>query len=499
MTAKMFGVLVLLLLFTQSITAEAQTKIGPVVGSSVEDFTLDDQTGSPRKLSELLSEGATAIVVVKSAGWCPQSKEHLVQLQQQAESFDAAGLKIACLSFDDVEVLGTFAVREGIEFPLLADPQSKVIRQLGLANTKFKQGTLRYGLAHPATILIDPEGNVIDVASGFPDSARLLKLWESRKSGVVVDDQRPDFISINGNKFIDEQGAQVLFRGVAIADIHKIVGDGHWNRNHFHAVKKWGANIVRIPIHPGKFRKLGREKYLQLLDEAILWCEEYQMYAIIDWHSIGNLKTEKFESDDKTTNFKETLSFWDMVSKRYADNPTVAFYEVFNEPARTYEGYGKCTWLQWKLMVEKIIDTIRANDKRTITLVAGFDWGYDLREAGEDPVSRDNIAYVAHPYPGKSEPPREPHWEEHFGFMTSRYPVFVTETSFCYQGEHYVDADGSFRDGILKYLDKKQISWCAWVFDPDWSPQLIDSYDYVPSKPGSFFRDAMSREPKAVE
>ena len=83
--------------------------------------------------------------------------------------------------------------------------------------------------------------------------------------------------------------------------------------------------------------------------------------------------------------------------------------------------------------------------------------------------------------------------------MTSRYPVFVTETSFCYQGEHYVDADGSFRDGILKYLDKKQISWCAWVFDPDWSPHLIDSYDYVPSKPGSFFRDAMSREPKAVE
>lgn len=499
MTAKMFVALVLLFFLGQSAFVQAQSRIGPAVGSSIKDFTLNDQRGAPKKLSELFSKGTTALFVVKSTGWCTQSKKHLLQLKQDVESFDAAGLKVACLSYDSVEVLGSFATRNGIEFPLLSDPKSNVIRQLRLVNAKFKEGTLRHGLAHPTTLLIDSAGTVIDVADGLLDQEHLLKRWESRKSGVTIEEDRPDFITIQGNKFVNEQGSRVLFKGVAIAEIHKIVGDGHWNRNHFHAVKKWGANIVRIPIHPGKFRKLGTEKYLQLLDQAIGWCEEYEMYVIIDWHSIGNLKSEKFESSDKTTSMKETLLFWDLISNRYAENPTVAFYEIFNEPARTYEGYGKCTWLQWKLMVEKIIDTIRANDKRTITLVAGFDWGYDLREAGEDPVSRDNIAYVAHPYPGKSEPPREPHWEEHFGFMTSRYPVFVTETSFCYQGEHYVDADGSFRDGILKYLDKKQISWCAWVFDPDWSPPLIDSYDYAPSKPGSFFRDAMSREPKAVE
>ena len=51
--------------------------------------------------------------------------------------------------------------------------------------------------------------------------------------------------------------------------------------------------------------------------------------------------------------------------------------------------------------------------------------------------------------------------------------------------------DGSFRDGILKYLDKKEISWCAWIFDPDWSPALIKSYRYEPTSSGAFFRDAM--------
>ncbi len=500
MSAKSIASLILLLLLLAPVTlVQAQTGIGPVAGSTIKDFTLSDQHGAPQKLSALFSQGPTALVVIKSAGWCKQSKAHLMDLQQEAESFAAAGLKVACLSYDSAEVLNSFAIREGIKFPMLADPQSKVIRQLGLLNTKFKKETLRYGLAHPATILVDRSGNVIDVMVGLPDAIQLLKLWEARKTGVVVEDPGPDFITIKGNNFVDEQGAEVRFKGVAIADPTKILNDRHWNRKHFYAVKKWGANIVRIPVHPGKFRAMGKEKYLKRLDEAVRWCAEYEMYVIIDWHSIGNLKAEKFESDDKVTNLKETLSFWDLISKHYRDNPTVAFYEVFNEPSVNFGEYGECSWTQWKLIVEKIIDTIRVNDKRTITLVAGFDWAYDLRDAGLNPISRKNIAYVAHPYPGKSKPPREPHWEEHFGFLAERFPIFVTEMGFYHQGEyqHFVDADGSFRDGILKYLDQKKISWCAWCFDPDWSPTLIDGYDYAPTKPGMFFRNALLNATKA--
>ena len=493
MSAKSIASLILLLLMAQATLVQAQSPKGPTVGSSIKEFTLKDQHGAPKKLSELLSEGPTAIVVIKSAGWCAQSKAHLLDLQQEAESFAAAGLKIACLSYDSTAVLNSFAVRKGIKFPMLADPQSAVIRQLGLFNSQFKKGTLRYGLAHPATILIDRTGNVVDVVAGLPDAVRLLKLWETRKAGGVIEQARPDFIACKGNKFVDARGSKIRFKGLAIADPTKIVDDGHWNRKHFYAIKKWGANIVRIPVHPGNFRAIGKEKYLLLLDQAVRWCEEYEMYVIIDWHSIGNLKAEQFESEDKVTNLKETLSFWSLVSKRYCDNPTVAFYEIFNEPSVNFGEYGECSWTQWKLIVEKIIDTIRANDKRTVVLVAGFDWAYDLRDAGLNPISRENIAYVAHPYPGKSKPPRERHWEEHFGFLADRFPIFVTEMGFYQQGahEHFVDADGSFGDKILKYLEQKQISWCAWIFDPDWSPTLIESYEYAPSKQGKFFKNAL--------
>ena len=69
MTARMFLSLVLLLTTAQFTFVQAQTKIGPVVGSSIKDFTLNDQHGSPKKPGELLADGTTALVVIKSAGW----------------------------------------------------------------------------------------------------------------------------------------------------------------------------------------------------------------------------------------------------------------------------------------------------------------------------------------------------------------------------------------------------------------------------------------------
>ena len=143
-------------------------------------------------------------------------------------------------------------------------------------------------------------------------------------------------------------------------------------------------------------------------------------------------------------------------------------------------------------MVEKIVDVIYANDKNVVPLVGGFNWAYDLRKVKDQPIARKGIAYVVHPYPGKCQPPREPHWEEHFGFLASRYPIIATEMGYSVDGEFtYMIDDGTFRNAILKYLDKKKISWCAWIFDPDWSPSLIKSYRYEPTHPGAFFRKAI--------
>jgi len=476
--------------------ASAQSTSGPRRGTQIEDFRLKDQFGKPQKLSQLLSKGPVALVVTRSAGWCPQSKEQLVQLQSDLESIEATGLQVVGLSFDRVQILDDFSFENGIEFPLLSDPESNVIEQLGITNTSHKRDTLRYRVAHPLTILINPNSTVAGTVRAnsketLHDALQLIDAWDRVK--LAGPKKEPmSFIKVFKNKFVDDDGNQIVFKGVAIGDPDKIENDGHWNRKHFAAIKSWGANIIRIPVHPQRLRSRGFKNYLKLLDQAIRWCDELEMYVIIDWHSIGNLKTGNFESDQYRTTLKETFRFWDTISKRYEGNPTVAFYEIFNELNVYRPTRRKCTWPQWKMIVESIVDVIYANDGNAVPLVGGFDWSYDLRNVRDNPIDRPGIAYVAHPYPGKCEPPREPHWEKHFGFLTSRYPIFVTEMGFYRTGdqENFID-DGTFGNAILKYLDKKNISWCGWVFDPDWSPSLVKNYQYEPTESGTFFRNAM--------
>ena len=477
--------------------ASAQSAVGPSVGTQVEDFTLADQFGKPQKLSDLLSDGPIALVAYRSAGWCAHSKEQLVQLQSELESIEASGIRVVGLSFDRVSLLQDFTSLRGIQFPLLSDPQSNVIEQLGIVNTTRKKGTLRYRVAYPITILINPDRTVAGVVKSnkkttLHDSQQLINAWNQVKPADAKKKQM-SIIKVYKNQFVDDHGTRIIFKGLAIGDPDKVVNDGHWNKKHFAVIKSWGANLIRIPVHPQRLRKRGRENYLKLLDQAVRWCGELEMYVIIDWHSIGNLREEKFEADQYRTSVKETLSFWDAVSKRFAGNPTIAFYEIYNEPTVFNGTLGKCTWPQWKSIVESIVDVIYANDGNVIPLVGGFNWSYDLRDVKNDPIDRPGVAYVAHPYPGKCEPPREPHWEEHFGFLADRYPIIATEMGYSLGGQYayMIDDDGTYRAAILKYLDQKKISWCAWVFDPDWAPALIKSYQYEPSNPGAFFKDAM--------
>ena len=425
-------------------------------------------------------------------------------MQSELNSIETSGLQVVGLSYDQLPVIKQFASQEGIEFPLLADPKSRVIEQLGVVNTTRKKGTIRYRVAYPLTILINRDSKVAAVIADsdkatLSNSQQLIDAWTAVKPVEKKERKSMSFVKVSKNQFVVDSGKRITFKGVAIAAPSKVLKDGRWNKEHFEVIKSWGANVVRIPVHPALLRKHGRENYLKQLDDAVRWCGELEIYVIVDWHSIGNLRTEKFEAAKYVTNERETLEFWDAISKRFAGNPTVAFYEIFNEPT-IYNGLsgaklGTCSWAQWKAIVEKNIDVIYANDKNVIPLVSGFDWAYDLREVKKAPIDRPGIAYVAHPYPVKSKPPREAHWEEHFGFLASSYPVFVTETGFSLRGEqNYMIDDGSFRNGILKYLDKKEISWCAWVFDPDWSPALIKNYKYEPTHSGAFFRDAMLGE-----
>ena len=304
-------------------------------------------------------------------------------------------------------------------------------------------------------------------------------------------------VVVDGNQFEMEDGSSIVFRGVNSSDPSKLQRDNHWNKAYFEEAKKWGANIIRFPVHPEQWRLRGETEYIQLMDQGVQWATEVGLYVIIDWHSIGNLRSSLYQNESYDTDMKETYRFWRTIAQHFSGNNTVAFMELYNEPTLISGELGTCTWVQWKEIMEEIIVIIRANGSEAIPLIAGFDWAYDLTEVKENPIDAKGIAYVSHPYPQKREKPWEDKWTADWGFVAEKYPVMLTEVGFCGaddKGAHIpVISDESYGDALVKYCDARDISYVVWVFDPNWSPMLFSDWDFTPTRQGVYFKKVLQK------
>src|ERR1035441_5630354 len=255
-----------------------------------------------------------------------------------------------------------------------------------------------------------------------PAEKRMHVWWRDQAPGArpyQKNARKMPLISVKGNHFEDPQGKTILFRGLAISDPDKLEMQGHWNREHFVKVKEMGAMVVRIPVHPVAWRERTPGEYFKLLDQAVDWCTELDMYIDLDWHSIGNLTTGLFQDPMYETSQQETYNFWRAMARHYAGHNTIAFFELFNEPTTYREQLGPIDWMQWKRMVEEQIAIIRAYNPQVIPLGAGFDWAYDLTPLRLAPINAPGIGYVTHPYDNKRPQPWGPKWEEDFGFAAA--------------------------------------------------------------------------------
>ena len=74
---------------------------------------------------------------------------------------------MAALSYDSAAILKHFADRVHISYPLLSDPDSKVIQAFGILNDSVPVGNAFHGIPYPGTYLIGRDGYIADV---FPES-----------------------------------------------------------------------------------------------------------------------------------------------------------------------------------------------------------------------------------------------------------------------------------------------------------------------------------------
>ena len=134
------------------------SEVGLRTGLKAPEFSARDQFGKTQTLETLRGSKGTVLLFYRSADWCPYCKGQLIQLQAAKERFEKQGIKLAGISYDSVEILKYFSDRRKIDFPLLSDPDSKIIRMYRVLNAEAIGPNA--GMARPGYFFIDTEGMI---------------------------------------------------------------------------------------------------------------------------------------------------------------------------------------------------------------------------------------------------------------------------------------------------------------------------------------------------
>jgi peroxiredoxin Q/BCP len=125
-------------------------------GDHVDDFELPDETGTPRKLSELLAGGPVVLFFYPAAmtAGCTKESCHFRDLKSE---FEGLGAQRVGISADKVEKQRAFSEKHGFDYPLLSDPDRVVANQFNV--------TRRVGILpnKRSTFVIDTDRTVLAV------------------------------------------------------------------------------------------------------------------------------------------------------------------------------------------------------------------------------------------------------------------------------------------------------------------------------------------------
>jgi peroxiredoxin len=130
--------------------------IGLRVGQSAPAFASRDQFGHEQSSETLRGSNGTVLLFFRSADWWPFCKAQLVQLQNAKQRLDKQEIKLAAISYDSPDILKDFAERHQIDFPLLSDSDSRIIRSFNVLNAEATGK--EKGVAHPGFFYIDSRG-----------------------------------------------------------------------------------------------------------------------------------------------------------------------------------------------------------------------------------------------------------------------------------------------------------------------------------------------------
>ena len=127
------------------------------VGDKAPAFSLPDADGNTVKLSDF--KGRKVIVYFYPAASTPGCTKQACDFRDSLAELNDAGLDVIGISPDKPEKLAKFRDAEGLTFPLLSDPDKKVLTAWGAFGEKSMYGKTVQGVIR-STFVVDEKGNI---------------------------------------------------------------------------------------------------------------------------------------------------------------------------------------------------------------------------------------------------------------------------------------------------------------------------------------------------
>jgi thioredoxin-dependent peroxiredoxin len=150
-------------------------------GDHVDEFELPDQSGTKRKLSDLLTEGPTVLFFYPAAGTAGCTRE-ACHFRDLAKEFAEVGASRVGISTDSVDKQAKFSDNHHFDFPVLSDADGAVASAFGV-----KRGLMgKFMPVKRTTFVIDTDRKVLEVISSevnfYTHADKALDVLRARQS-----------------------------------------------------------------------------------------------------------------------------------------------------------------------------------------------------------------------------------------------------------------------------------------------------------------------------
>ncbi len=287
-------------------------------------------------------------------------------------------------------------------------------------------------------------------------------------SDVPGGGKRPPLLYVKGDQVREPGGRPIMLRGVSFGNQvwqDVAVPRLHHSAVDYQRVADMGMNSVRFYLHhatfededhPGRYKAEG----WKWLDDNIAWAKAQDIYLILNMHvPPGGFQSNGeggalWEQESAQQRF---IDLWAAIAERYREEPTIAGYDLLNEPVVTE------SMAQWHTLADRTIKAVRAVDPfhilfvERVNAVAG-EWKEDA-DRNQFLVNDPNVVYEFHFY--------KPF---HFTHQGASWVDFVAEDTT------YPDPD---RVGVEWFL----INWRQGTFGSPNLPEGDSDWTYYEGDP----------------